>query len=135
MVSIDLEKTCDKVHREVPKCMLFVDDGVLVRESRDKLNMNLEMWRQSLEALDFPIRRNRTRWFEHGPEETFRNPSKESQANEAMCAAIHRDLVWNGQKPATLSYRSAIKMVKYDTCHDFSGRSLEEITYFLITLH
>ncbi|KAG5583946.1 hypothetical protein H5410_044380 [Solanum commersonii] len=38
---------------EVPWCMLFADDIVLIDETQDKVNARLEVWRQALESKGF----------------------------------------------------------------------------------
>ena len=38
------------IQEEVPWCMLFVDDIVLVNESRDCVNAKFERWQEALES-------------------------------------------------------------------------------------
>ena len=38
------------IQREEPWCMLFVDDIVLIDETRGIVNNRLEVWRQTLES-------------------------------------------------------------------------------------
>ena len=49
---------------EVPSCMLFVDDIVLVDESRDDVNTKLERWREALESKGFKISRTKTKYMD-----------------------------------------------------------------------
>ncbi|XP_070042174.1 uncharacterized protein [Nicotiana tomentosiformis] len=42
---------------EVPWCMLFTDDIVLIDESRTSVNKRLEVWRQALESKGFKLSR------------------------------------------------------------------------------
>ena len=37
------------MHDEVPWCMLFADDVVLVAETKVEVNAKLEIWRETLE--------------------------------------------------------------------------------------
>ncbi|PHT48085.1 Phosphoenolpyruvate carboxylase 4 [Capsicum baccatum] len=69
MVFIDLENAYDRVPRrfcggEVPWCMLFTDDVVLIDESREGVNNKLEIWRQTLEAKGFRLSRTKTEYLE-----------------------------------------------------------------------
>ena len=48
----------------VPWCMLFVDDIVLIVESREELNGKLELWRQALEVYDLCISRSKMEYME-----------------------------------------------------------------------
>ncbi|KAL4180816.1 hypothetical protein AMTRI_Chr12g268000 [Amborella trichopoda] len=40
---------------EVPRCMLFTDDVVLIDETRNGVNTKLELWRDDLESKGFKI--------------------------------------------------------------------------------
>jgi hypothetical protein len=42
--------------------MLFVDDVVLLDESREGVNRKLELWRQTLESKGFIISRTKTEY-------------------------------------------------------------------------
>jgi hypothetical protein len=46
--------------RCIPWCMLFVDDVVLVNESRMGVDQKLELWRRTLEAKYFSLSRSKT---------------------------------------------------------------------------
>jgi hypothetical protein len=56
----------DEVTRDIqggiPWCMLFVDDVVLVEESRTGVDQKLELWRQTLEAKGFRLNRSKTEY-------------------------------------------------------------------------
>ena len=45
---------------DVPWCMLFADDIVLVDETSERVNTKLEIWRKVLESKGFQISRNKT---------------------------------------------------------------------------
>ena len=47
------------IREEVPWCMLFVDDKVLVDESRDNVNAKLGRWLEALESKGFKIARTK----------------------------------------------------------------------------
>jgi hypothetical protein len=53
----------DEVTRDIqggiPWCMLFVDDVVLMDESRTGVDQKLELWRRTLEAKDFRLSRSK----------------------------------------------------------------------------
>ena len=57
-------KVMDEVIRdiqgEIPWCMLFADDVVLVDESRVGVNRKLELWRRTLESKGFRLSRTKT---------------------------------------------------------------------------
>ncbi|KAF3654976.1 Tropinone reductase -like protein [Capsicum annuum] len=52
------------IQGEVPWCMLFADDVVLIDESRRGVNDKLEVWRQTLETKGFKLSRTKTEYLE-----------------------------------------------------------------------
>jgi hypothetical protein len=60
----------DKVKRDtqgdIPWCMLFADDVVLVDDNRTRVNRKLELLRQTLESKGFRLSRNKTEYMRCG---------------------------------------------------------------------
>src|SRR6185312_6921662 len=54
-----MEVTRD-IQGEIPWCMLFADDVVLVDESRTWVNSKLGLWRRTLESKGFSLSRTKT---------------------------------------------------------------------------
>ncbi|KAF3666428.1 putative transmembrane protein 56-B-like isoform X2 [Capsicum annuum] len=52
------------IQREVPWCMLFVDDVVLIDEFRQGVTDKLEVWRKTLESKGFRLSRTKTEYLE-----------------------------------------------------------------------
>ncbi|KAF3683178.1 putative ubiquinol oxidase 1, mitochondrial-like [Capsicum annuum] len=52
------------IRGEVPWCMLFADDVVLIDETRGCVNNKLEVWRQTLESKGFRLSRSKTEYLE-----------------------------------------------------------------------
>ncbi|KAL3518872.1 hypothetical protein ACH5RR_021461 [Cinchona calisaya] len=52
------------IQEEIPWCMLFADDIVLVDGTKDGVNAKLEVWRETLEAKGFRINRSKTKYME-----------------------------------------------------------------------
>ncbi|XP_070009937.1 secreted RxLR effector protein 78-like [Nicotiana sylvestris] len=52
------------IQGEVPWCMLFTDDIVLIDESRTGINERLEVWRHTLESKGFKLSRTKTEYLE-----------------------------------------------------------------------
>lgn len=50
------------IQKPIPYCMLFADDIVLVEESRETVNSQIELWRQTLEAKGFRLSRSKTEY-------------------------------------------------------------------------
>ena len=50
------------IQDEIPWCMLFADDIVLIDESRKGVNTKLERWRGTLEAKGFRLSRSKTEY-------------------------------------------------------------------------
>ncbi|KAM3394643.1 hypothetical protein P3S68_003646 [Capsicum galapagoense] len=53
-----------RIQGEVPWCMLFANDVVLIDETRGGVNDKLEMWRQTLESKGFRVSRSKTEYVE-----------------------------------------------------------------------
>lgn len=43
------------IQGEVPWCMLFEDDIILINETREGVKAQLKVWRQTLESKDFKL--------------------------------------------------------------------------------
>ncbi|KAG5615078.1 hypothetical protein H5410_014902 [Solanum commersonii] len=54
-----MDELTRSIQEEVPWCMLFADDIVLIDETRDKVNARLEVWRQALESKGFMLSRTK----------------------------------------------------------------------------
>ncbi|XP_019257170.1 PREDICTED: uncharacterized protein LOC109235491 [Nicotiana attenuata] len=52
------------IQGEVPWCMLFANDIVLIDETRGGVNEMLEVWRQTLESKGFKLSRTKTEYLE-----------------------------------------------------------------------
>jgi len=50
------------IQDEVPWCMLFADDIVLINKTRQRVNDKLESWRHALEFSGFRISRSKTEY-------------------------------------------------------------------------
>ena len=50
------------IQDDIPWCMLFADDVVLVDESRAGANKKLELWRRTLELKGFRLSRTKTEY-------------------------------------------------------------------------
>jgi len=55
-----LDELTKGIQGEVPQCTLFVDDSVLIDETRVGLNIKLEQWRLALEYRGFRLSRPKT---------------------------------------------------------------------------
>ena len=50
------------IQGDIPWCMLFADDVVLIDDSRTGVNRKLELWRQTLESKGFRLSRTKTEY-------------------------------------------------------------------------
>ncbi|KAF1866444.1 hypothetical protein Lal_00017827 [Lupinus albus] len=62
LLTLVLDVHTEHIQKLLPQSVLYVDDIILVRDSREKLNDKLEMWRQTLEAHRFRISRSKTKY-------------------------------------------------------------------------
>ncbi|XP_059309687.1 uncharacterized protein LOC132060785, partial [Lycium ferocissimum] len=59
-----MDELTRQIQGEVPWCMLFADDIVLIDETRNGVNDKLEGWRQTLESKGFKLSRTKTEYLE-----------------------------------------------------------------------
>ena len=59
-----MDELTRRILEEVPWCMLFADDVVLIDETREGVNAKLELWRGVLESNGFRISRTKTKYME-----------------------------------------------------------------------
>jgi hypothetical protein len=57
-----MDEITKDIQEDIPWCMLFADDVVLIDESRIGVNQKLELWRQTLESKDFRLSRTKTEY-------------------------------------------------------------------------
>ena len=50
------------IPEEIPKCMFFGDDIVLLGDSKGEINQKLELWRMTLELKGFRLSRGKTEY-------------------------------------------------------------------------
>jgi len=60
LFTIIMDELTREIQDEVPWCMLFADDIILIDETRGGLNEKLERWRHSLESRGFRLSRSKT---------------------------------------------------------------------------
>ncbi|XP_021996189.1 uncharacterized protein LOC110893385 [Helianthus annuus] len=62
LFAIVLDELSKSIQESVPWCLLFVDDIVLIEESKQSLNARLEEWRVALECKGLRISRSKTEY-------------------------------------------------------------------------
>jgi len=62
LFTIIMDELTREIQDEVPWCMLFADDIVLIHETRAGLNEKLERWRHSSESRGFRLIRSKTEY-------------------------------------------------------------------------
>jgi len=60
LFTLILDELTRGIQDEVPWCMLFANDIVLIDETRQRVNDKLESWRLMLEARGFRLSRSKT---------------------------------------------------------------------------
>nr|XP_033511746.1 uncharacterized protein LOC117276532 [Nicotiana tomentosiformis] len=61
LFSLAIDMLIRYIQGEVPWCMLFADDIVLIYETRGGVNEKLDVWRQTLESKGFKLSRTKTK--------------------------------------------------------------------------
>lgn len=75
LFALVMDELTRNIQDDVPWCMLFVDDIVLVDETIGRVNTKLEIWRQALESKGFRISRTKTEYMEY----KFNNSNNQSR--------------------------------------------------------
>jgi hypothetical protein len=57
-----MDEVTKDIQGGIPWCMLFPDDAVLVNESRTRFDHKLKLWRRTLQAKSFMLRRSKTEY-------------------------------------------------------------------------
>jgi hypothetical protein len=57
-----MDEVTRDIQGDIPWCMLFADDMVLVNDSRAGINRKLELWRDTLESKGFKLSRTKTEY-------------------------------------------------------------------------
>ena len=62
LFALVMDEVTGDIQGDIPWCMLFADDVVLVDESRAGVNRKLELWRHKLESKGFRLSRTKTEY-------------------------------------------------------------------------
>ena len=62
LFALVMDEVTRDIQGDIPWCMLFADDVVLVDDSRTGVNRKLELWRQTLESKGFRLSRSKTEY-------------------------------------------------------------------------
>jgi len=66
LFTIIMDELTREIHDEVPWCMLFDDDIILIDETRDGPNDKLDKWRHTLESRGFRLNRSKIKYLRCG---------------------------------------------------------------------
>jgi hypothetical protein len=64
LFAIAIDELTHAIQDEVPWCMMFADDIVLVDEKKERVEAKLELWRHTLESRGFKLSRSKTEYME-----------------------------------------------------------------------
>jgi hypothetical protein len=59
LFALVIDEVTRDIQGDIPWCMIFADDVVLIEESRSGVSQNLKLWRQTLEAKCFRLIRSK----------------------------------------------------------------------------
>jgi hypothetical protein len=62
LFALVMDEVTRDIQGDIPWCMLFADDVVLVDDSRAGVNTKLELWRHTLESKGFRLSRTKTEY-------------------------------------------------------------------------
>ncbi|KAL6493096.1 hypothetical protein OROGR_032855 [Orobanche gracilis] len=64
LFAIVMDELTRGIQNDVPWCMMFADDIVLIDETKVEVQQKLELWRDTLEARGFRLSRSKTKYME-----------------------------------------------------------------------
>ena len=64
LFTIVMDEITKSIHEDIPWCMLFANDIILIGETKKEVNKKLELWRQTLEARGFRLGKSKTEYME-----------------------------------------------------------------------
>ena len=62
LFAVIMDRLTDEVRREPPWTMLFVDDIVICKEIKEKVERRLESWKYALEKREMKVSRSKTEY-------------------------------------------------------------------------
>jgi hypothetical protein len=62
LFALVMDEVTRDIQGDIPWCILFTDDVILVDESRAGVDQKLELWIQTLEAKGFRLSRSKTEY-------------------------------------------------------------------------
>ena len=62
LFTLVMDELTKGIQDELPWCMLFADDIVLIDETTERVNAKLERWRHTLESTGFRVSRSKTEY-------------------------------------------------------------------------
>ena len=65
LFALVMDEVTRNIQWDIPWCMLFADDVVLVDKSQAGVNRKLELWRQTLESKGFRLSRTKTEYMRY----------------------------------------------------------------------
>ena len=113
-----MDALAEHIKELTPRCMLFVDDVVLLGESREELNGRLETWRQTLETYGFRLSSIKTEYMECNFNKRRSRSSLEVKVGDHIIPQVtrfkyHGSIVQNdGEIEADVNHRIQVGWLK-----------------------
>ncbi|KAF3649261.1 hypothetical protein FXO38_05352 [Capsicum annuum] len=95
LFALVMDVLMQRIQGEVPWCMLFADDVVLIDEIRGSVNDKLEVWRQTLESKGFRLSRSKTEYMECKFNDLRQEDKMVVRLDSQMCGLTRSDRVRN----------------------------------------
>ena len=62
LFAVIMDRPADEIRREPPWTMLFADDIVICKETKEEVQLRLESWRYALERIGMKVSRSKTKY-------------------------------------------------------------------------